>query len=173
MDYIRNIIAEVAPDFTMKRMMDHYFERFYNKLYDRGQQLQADHFSKAKGIHAWKERVRQIWHQLDVMAMDVFDTDNHALPLGDQFTASITFQLNGMHVQDFGVEVVFFKRVDDNNLQLVHNRELELTEHRGNYATFQCQIEATEAGVYEYGFRIFPKHELLPHKQDFELVRWL
>ena len=34
-DYIRNIIAEVAPDFTMKRMIDHYIERFYHKLGER------------------------------------------------------------------------------------------------------------------------------------------
>ncbi len=172
-DYIRNIIGEVAPDFTMKRMMDHYFERFYNKLYDRGQQLQANHFAKAKEIHTWKEKVRHMWSHLDVVSMDVFDTDNHALPLGDSFTASITFQLNGMEVSNFGVEVVFFKREDENNLKLVHSRELNLSEQKGNYATFQCQVEATEAGVYEYGFRIFPKHELLPHRQDFELEQWL
>lgn len=172
-EYIRNIIGEVAPDFTMKRMMDHYFERFYNKLYHRGQQLQANHFAKAKEMNTWKEKVRHMWNHLDVISMDVFDTDNHALPLGDPFTASITFQLNGMEVDNFGVEVVFFKREDENNLKLVHSRELNLSDQKGNYATFQCKIEATEAGVYEYGFRIFPQHELLPHKQDFELVKWL
>jgi hypothetical protein len=29
------------------------------------------------------------------------------------------------------------------------------------------------AGVYEYGFRIFPKNADLPHRQDFGLVKWI
>ena len=32
--YVKNIIADVAPEYTMKRMLDHYYERFYDKLYD-------------------------------------------------------------------------------------------------------------------------------------------
>ena len=78
-----------------------------------------------------------------------------------------------MNVNDFGVEIVFFKRQDEDNLKLIHTRDLTLTQHQNNYATFKCDIEATEAGVYEYGFRIVPKNALLPHKQDLELVKWL
>ena len=39
--FIKNIIAEVAPDFTMKRMLDHYFERFYNQLGTRSKKVSA------------------------------------------------------------------------------------------------------------------------------------
>ncbi|MFK7908810.1 MAG: alpha-glucan family phosphorylase [Chitinophagales bacterium] len=171
--YIRKIIGEVAPDFTMKRMMDHYFERFYSKLHTRGQLVLADNFAKAKHMAAWKQNLRNVWHQLEVVSMDVYDTDNHSLPLGDPFNATITFKLNNLNIQDFGVEIVFFKREDENNLKLIHTRNLALTEHKNNHATFKCEVEATEAGVYEYGFRIVPQHSLLPHKQDLELVRWL
>lgn len=172
-NYIRKIIGEVAPDFTMKRMMDHYFERFYNKLYERGGQLKADGFANAKQMTAWKQHIRNAWNQLEIVSMDVYDTDNHSLPLGEDFTASIVFQLNGMKVDEFELEIVFFKREDEDNLKLIHSRSLKVVEHNNNYATLQCKIEATEAGVYEYGFRITPKHPLLPHKQDFELVKWL
>ncbi|MGB0929689.1 MAG: alpha-glucan family phosphorylase [Chitinophagales bacterium] len=171
--YIRKIIGEVAPDFTMKRMMDHYFERFYNKLYTRGRQLKADNFAKAKEMTVWKQNIRNVWQQLEVISMDVYDTDNHSLPLGENFNASISFQLNGLQVDDFEVEVVFFKREDEDGLKLIHARTLDLIAQKDNYASFQCEIEATEAGVYEYGFRIVPKHPLLPHKQDLELVKWL
>jgi len=38
---------------------------------------------------------------------------------------------------------------------------------------FACSFVPRTAGVFEYGFRLFPKHALLPHRQDFGLVRWL
>jgi len=30
-----------------------------------------------------------------------------------------------------------------------------------------------KAGTFFYGIRIYPKHEDLPHKQDFYLLRWI
>jgi hypothetical protein len=38
---------------------------------------------------------------------------------------------------------------------------------------YECAVEPGMAGVYEYGLRMFPKHELLPHRQDFALARWI
>ena len=81
-DYIRKIMAEVAPDFTMKRMMDHYFERFYNKLHVRGQQILANDFAKAKELTIWKQHLRKVWHQLEVVSMDVYDTDQSFIAFG-------------------------------------------------------------------------------------------
>jgi len=30
-----------------------------------------------------------------------------------------------------------------------------------------------ETGVFDIGFRIYPKHKDLPHRMDFPLVRWI
>ncbi|MFN4254638.1 MAG: hypothetical protein ACK4Q5_06505 [Saprospiraceae bacterium] len=35
------------------------------------------------------------------------------------------------------------------------------------------QVIDCQHNRFEYGFRMFPKHPLLPHRQDFGLVRWL
>ncbi|MBL7776216.1 MAG: hypothetical protein JNK89_09450, partial [Saprospiraceae bacterium] len=52
-------------------------------------------------------------------------------------------------------------------------RELALEGHSGKTATYACNFQPQTAGVFEFGFRMFPKHPLLPHRQDFGLVRWL
>src|SRR5665648_25019 len=33
--YIKNTISEIAPHYTMKRQLDDYFERYYNKMLKR------------------------------------------------------------------------------------------------------------------------------------------
>ena len=50
--YIKNSIAQIAPRFTTKRMLDDYIERFYNKLSARHDQLVANNYQSARSIVA-------------------------------------------------------------------------------------------------------------------------
>ncbi|MFK8103115.1 MAG: alpha-glucan family phosphorylase [Saprospiraceae bacterium] len=171
--YIKTIIAEVAPVFTMKRMMDHYFERFYDKLHVRQKQVRQGNYGMVKQLSAWKSHFRSHWEGITVVDHQMYDTDNHALPLGDFFEAEISLRMAGLTSNDVGVEIVFFKRIDEEDLELVHAEELALKSQNEHICVFKCKVQSTVAGVYEYGFRIFPKNELLAHKQDFPLMKWI
>ena len=52
---IKNSIAHIAPHYTMKRQLDDYYSKFYNKEAARFKVLAADNYAKAKEIAAWKE----------------------------------------------------------------------------------------------------------------------
>lgn len=171
--YIKNIIAEVAPQFTMKRMMDDYFDRFYNELFDRTKKMRKQDFAMVKKVTDWKTHVKNQWKAIEVVNMEMYDTDNHALPLGDNFEANISLFMPGLSAKDIGVEVIFYKREESNELTMIHCEELEHKNTKGDVCTFVCKVKSTVAGVYEYGFRIFPKSNLLPHQQDFNLVKWI
>lgn len=171
--YIKNIIAEVAPTFTMTRMLHDYYDRFYNKLYERGRAMKDKKFRLASQMAAWKARLRQHWDDIELAGSEVFDSDNFALPVGQPFTATIKLNLDGIEAQHVGVEVVFFKRIDEEKLELKVKKELQLQSVEGSIATYTCQVDPELAGVYEYGFRVFPTHQHLPHRQDLPLVRWL
>jgi phosphorylase/glycogen(starch) synthase len=43
----------------------------------------------------------------------------------------------------------------------------------GSKAEYAFKLDADETGVFDVGFRIFPKHVNLPHRMDFPLVRWI
>ena len=53
--YIKNSIAQIAPEFTMNRMLKDYIDRFYSKEAKRSKLLVADNYKKAKEIAAWKQ----------------------------------------------------------------------------------------------------------------------
>jgi alpha-glucan phosphorylase-like protein len=171
--FIKNIMADVAPYFTMKRMMDDYFDKFYNLLSERGASIRKDGYKKARELSEWKKHMKRNWDAIEVQKMDVYDSDNFALRVGDKFTASITIDHKEINPDHVGLEVVFFKRIDEKNLEIAFREQLDESDKRGHLSTYSCQIEPEVSGVYEYGFRMFPKHPELPHKQDLQLVRWL
>lgn len=171
--YIKNIIAEVAPEFTMKRMLDDYFDRFYHKLTDRSRLMRKSKYQLGKEMADWKTQMMENWDEIEMLEMDVVDTDNYALTVGDDFHASIKLHLDGIDPDHVGLEVVFFRRSEDEELHVRLVKPLELKSKEGKVATYQCSLEPQMSGVYEYGFRLYPKHPKLPHRMDLPLVRWL
>jgi glycogen phosphorylase len=171
--HIKNTIADIAPDFVMGRMLDDYFARFYDKLGQRSQILKKDGYNTAKQISQWKNQVRSAWEAIEIADMQVPDTFNRSLHLGERFEASVTLHLQHLNGADIGVEVVFYKRKSEQELELILTQELEWGGAKGAEATYTCSFVPPAAGVFEFGFRMFPKHPLLPHRQDFGLVKWL
>ena len=171
--HIKKTIAEIAPEFVMTRMVNDYQERFYSKLWERSVKLKKDRFEPLQDLLQWKNRVERAWDSIELVELQAPDTFNYALPLGEHFPASVSLKLYGLNAEDIGVELAFFYRVSEKELELVRTHPLELSNEDELIATYACDIQPNASGVYEYGFRIFPKHPLLPHRQDFTLVRWL
>ena len=171
--HIRNTIAQIAPEFVMKRMLDDYQERFYSKLRTRSQKLKKNNYEPARELVEWKNYVRQGWDAIELKDLKAPDTFNHSMHLGDKFDAEVTLELYGLSPEDIGVEVVFFRRVTEKQLEILSTHELTLDAGQKGKARYGCHITLGTAGVFEYGFRMFPKHPLLAHRQDFNLVRWL
>ncbi len=171
--HIRNTIADIAPEFVMKRMLDDYQSRYYSKLWERSKQLKTNQLAPAKDLAAWKTRVRKAWPAIELVNLETPDTFNRSLPLGQLFEAKATLNLHELKPADVGVELVFFTRKIETELDLVSRHELAFVASDGTQATYACSVPTSAAGVFEYGFRLFPKHALLPHRMDFGLVRWL
>ena len=108
----------------------------------------------------------------DDVALFVPD-EPRSLPLGEAFHAEVSLHLHQLSQEDLGLEVVFFKRHSETELELISRHEMLPDKQDGSVAHWHCDIQLQTAGVFEYGFRLFPKHPLLAHRQDFGLVRWL
>jgi len=50
---------------------------------------------------------------------------------------------------------------------------MKMVEYVNKRAKYQLIFTPTKAGVYNYTFRLLPHNDLLPHQQDFPLVRWI
>jgi len=171
--HIKKTIAEIAPEFVMGRMLQDYQTRFYSKLAKRSEQLKQNKYALARELADWKIRVRRSWSAIELIDLQAPDTFNRSLPLGEKFEATATLNLQDLNPEDVGLEVVFYKRLSETELEFLLKQELDFKKGKGTEVVFFCSFVPPTAGVFEYGFRLYPKHKLLPHRQDFGLVRWL
>lgn len=171
--YVKNIMTKVAPQFTMKRMLDDYTDRYYNKLKQQGDLMRHDQFQAAHELATWKQQLRLRWKAIHVLDREVFDTENYSMTLGDQFHLRFKVYLDDIAAEDVQLEALFFKRKNEDELDLRYTYPIPLVHAEGHEATFETTIQLEMSGVYEYGFRLTPKHKLLAHQQCVDLVKWL
>ena len=169
--YIKRSIGKIAPHFTMKRMIDDYISRFYSPEYKRYQALAANDYSLAKDIVAWKERVVDAWDGVKVLDVKV-DLSAQAQPFkaGDSINGEVTLDTNGLG-RNLGVECVCY-RVENGQEHLYSVIPFKVENENGSVLTYTLKDKMKEAGVYRYGFRIYPVNANLAHRQDFAYVRW-
>ena len=167
---VKNSIATIAPHYTMKRQLDDYYEKFYNKEADRFKELVADNYAKAKEIALWKENVAARWD-----AIHVVDKDETALldvATGKPVTLSYTIDEQGLN-DAIGLELVTLSSHSEDDLQIHKVYPFEMVKQEGNLFTFKVTFEADEAGSYKCAVRMYPKNAQLPHRQDFCYVKWI
>jgi hypothetical protein len=72
------------------------------------------------------------------------------------------------------VEVVFGDR-DENetNIFIVYRQEFKLIKAEGSMASYRLESTPTQPGIYDFGIRLFPKNDLMAHRQDLNIVKWL
>ncbi len=167
-EYVKRSIGHIAPHFTMKRMIDDYITRFYRPEGMRFDALAADGDKLAKEIVAWKEKVVDAWDGVHVVDMKV--SEGPVGNTGDDYKVEVKVDTNGLG-QDLGVEYVAY-RVHDGEESLYGVKPFYVVKEEGNIVTYELNERIQEAGVYRYGFRIYPKNSNLPHRQDFAYVKW-
>ena len=167
--YIKNSVAKIAPHFTMKRMIDDYIERFYEKEAKRSKSLAAHDYKLAKEIVAWKENVAAAWDGVHVVSID----DNYASAgkTGDAAKVIVKIDTNGLG-SSIGLEGVLF-RVENGEEKFVAAEPFKIVAEEGNIVTYELKTTLREAGVFRYSYRIYPVNKNLPHRQDFAYVRWI
>jgi len=170
---IKNSIAQITPRFTTKRMIDDYISRFYTKLATRSALLKANNFAKAKEIAAWKEKIARGWDSIEIVTMDVPDKMIHNPIVGEMNSINIVIDVKDVNEKGFGIELVSTK-LGKNNVDMLYSvEEMKLVKTEGSKLYFNIEKQLNMAGTFKYGFRMFPKNEDLPHRQDFCFVRWI
>lgn len=171
--YVKNTIAKIAPEFTMKRQLDDYFHKFYNKMFVRSTLITDDNYLIARNIAAWKRKVLHSWDSIEIIEVNLPDSTLKPLSLGENFKAEIVLNLNELSGLDLGIEVLFGQKVNDEVKKPIFIVDMTAEKLESGKVVFKCDIPANTAGVFDYAFRMYPKNKDLPHRQDFNLVKWI
>ena len=166
---VKNSIAQIAPHYTMKRQLDDYYTKFYNKLGSRFAALSANDNAKAKEIAAWKETVAERWDSIEVVsATNVADME---VVSGDDVKLTVVLDEKGLD-DAVGVEIVTIV-TDTEGKEHIHSIDtMNLVKRENNIHTFEGTHEVNNSGTFKVAYRMYPKNVDLPHRQDFCYVRW-
>lgn len=160
--------------FTMRRMLNDYTGRFYNKLYARSLRMRENDFEMARQISSAKRRIYRNWDSIEVVDITYPDTSEGPLMLGHEHTGEIVLDLKDLDTSAVGVEQVVADIHPKNGVvNMVEVQELKLIEAIGSQCRYRIQIYPTRAGAFHYGIRVFPRHAEMPHRQDLGFVRWI
>lgn len=168
---IKNSIATIAPHYTMKRQLDDYFNKFYIKLANRFEQLDANNHQIAKDIAQWKESLVAHWDAIKVVSKDTTFLDNGG-ETGVRYQVKYVIDEQGLD-DVIGLELVTLNSLPDSNGREVHKIiPFKMVGHEGNQYTFVAELEPDVAGTFKSCVRMYPKNAYLPHRQDFCYVKW-
>ena len=169
---IKNSIATIAPHYTMKRQLDDYFEKFYNRQAKRSAELLANNNELAKKISLWKEAVAERWDGIHVVSKETSFLENGG-ETGMKY--KITYVIDEQGLDDaVGLELVSLNNEQsDSEREVYSTHQFKMVKREGNLFTFEAEIEPSNAGTYRSCVRMYPKNDLLPHRQDFAYVKWL
>ncbi|MFG6384951.1 MAG: alpha-glucan family phosphorylase [Muribaculaceae bacterium] len=169
-EYIKGSIGDIAPHFTMKRMIDDYIERFYDPEAARSKRLVAHDYALAKEIVAWKEKVASEWDGVKVL--DVRQTADIINGVtGEPYSVEIVVDTNGIG-KDLHLEQVVF-RTEDGVEKFVTREDFKVVKEEGSVITYELKSKIKDAGVFRLGYRLYPWNANLPHRQDFAFSRWI
>lgn len=169
---IKNSIATIAPHYTMKRQLDDYFNKFYIKLANRFEQLDANNHQIAKDIAQWKESLVAHWDAINVVSKDTTFLDNGG-ETGVRYQVKYVIDEQGLD-DAIGLELVTLNSLPDSDGRELHQVfPFKMVKHEGNQYTFVAELEPDVAGTFKSCVRMYPKNAYLPHRQDFCYVKWL
>ena len=171
--YIKNTIAQVAPNFTTGRMMQDYHNRYYRPQLERSKKIMQDDFKWAKELAAWKYRVSSIWNTIEIKKTEFADGLNNVMKVGRVYPIRVEIDLNGLNCNEVGLELLVTENSNGEGTKIIETVNFEKNTLNGTVCSFNLDYRPVHPGSFSYGFRLYPTIEGLPHKQDFKFVKWL
>jgi phosphorylase/glycogen(starch) synthase len=133
----------------------------------------AGDFAKAREIAAWKKTLRREWKNIEVVSANMPDYNSDSLAIGNEFSAEVVLNIGDLKAEEIGVEVLFATYDKKGKLHIQERYEFAPVESADGTAKYVASINPDRSGLYQVAGRIYAKNADLPHRQDFELVRWL
>ena len=169
---IKNTIAKVASNFTTNRMLEDYERQYYIPMSERYHKMIANNYEMATKITEWKRKVSREWDNIELVGLTLPNRSKQVIALGKSYSGEVKLELGELNMHEVGVEMVVAEQ--EHGRQVIRaRRDFTPVEQEGSVALYRIEVTADSPGLLMLAIRIYPKNGLLPHRQDFALVKWL
>jgi starch phosphorylase len=167
----KHSIASVLPRFNSTRMLNEYVSKFYTSAASQWQRYTRDNYAGARAVADWKARVHVAWGQVGVRRLDL---PPRRIRFSESLRVEVAVNLNGLGPGDVVVELLF-GRPGEVRPERVYAHQLK---HAGPLAgtpeyLFALELTPELCGRVDYHLRIYPYHELLTHRFEMGIMKWV
>ena len=170
--YIKNTIAKVASNFTTNRMLTDYVNQYYVPQAARAGEIVSDDYRLARRISAWKKKLRREWKNIEVISHTQLDP-SYSLSMHNSLNEEVVLNLGDLSPEDIGVELILATTDRKQKLHIQERIEYEVVDFNDGIAKYRTSFVPDKTGMYQVASRMYAKNPAMPHRQDFELVKWL
>jgi len=171
---IKNTIAKVAGNFTTNRMITDYVNQYYLPLAKRHSEMVAGDYSVARELAFWKKRMRAEWPLIEVRSFNRPDSARVNLSIGGEYHAEVELALGSLSHDEIGVELVLATNDPVAGRMVIRKSfDFEYAGTADGVTKYICNMLPETAGIFNVAARMYAKNPSLPHRQDFDLIRWL
>jgi starch phosphorylase len=161
----------IGPEFNTNRMVREYTEKMYLPALDRGTDLSANNFARARQVAVWKQQLRDSWHGLKILEVSV---DNHkTLKVGESVTVRAHVDLSNLKPEDVSVELFYGVL---NAQGEIENPKIALmkptAKPKGTVYEFVGVNNLVMSGRLGHTVRVLPRHVDLENPHKLGLVLW-
>ena len=166
---MKEAIRTCTPQFSMRRMIKDYTNRYYVPEIQQNIQVQENHYEHERKLAIWKQHIRQYWNQLEVY---IDGRRDGQLSLGEGIEIRAWIRSDGLKPEDLCVELVYGETKDEvAHAEFTQPMSYTKRENDGSYR-YDVHFKPGETGSLAYNVRVVPCHPSLTEKYELGLIRW-
>ena len=162
---MKNSIAKIAPHYTMKRQLDDYYSKFYNKMRDRMNSVCADNYALAKNIVHNKNLIKK---EIDNIEVEMYDYGFGSEVFSNRNNITSTVDLKcGDYAPKLDLLII-------DNDKLVKKFEHKVTTINNGILRYTADVNLSELypKTYNYVYRLSGHIDGI-HSQEFVILRYI
>jgi starch phosphorylase len=167
--YMKNSIKTIVPSFSTERMVMEYAERYYLPGITRGVHFRQEDFSVAARLEAFKEFIKNNWHQVSVTSVETGSYPG--LSAGDTLDVRARVSLGNIWQEDVVVEIAYGE-VENNNLTGIKTVPMKAKKKLDENTFLYAGKLTLPRGALGYTVRVRPSSPDFTHKFEVPLVTW-
>jgi len=168
---MKNSIASVCSMFNTSRMVQQYFEMFYNPANTLYEYMAPNQGAGAAQVAEWKARLQGAWSRVHVR--DIEAPTNEPMMAGSTMEIAATVDLDGMSPDDVTVELYHGPLDANGSIQNAQRTVMKrgVTEN-GAPPRYVGTITAQNCGQQGFSVRVLPRNPNVDVRTVPGLIRW-
>lgn len=170
---MKNSMKKLGPVYNTHRMVEEYFEMFYNQAYRKRTLLSENEWFKAKEFSAWKSKLLSNWSRIKFAGHTEFNK-NEGLKVGAKYIVQAEIELGDLTPDDVEVQIYYGKVEDRNKISsnAFVNMKCTNVKNEGKPFKYKGEINCDDTGHFGFTLRVLPKNPMLINQFELGLIKW-